>query len=75
MYDRETQWLSSGSGGGGVEMAGKGGRRIDFMFLGPPLTRPLDPLLWLFVTGGLSMGGLREFTLLDFVLLRLIYAR
>ena len=25
-------------------MAAKGGR-IDFMFLGPPLTRPLDPLL------------------------------
>ena len=25
-------------------MAAEGGR-IDFMFLGPPLTRPLDPLL------------------------------
>ena len=29
---------------GHKKMAAEGGR-IDFMFLGPPLTRPLDPLL------------------------------
>ena len=36
-------------------MAAKGGR-IDFMFLGPPLTRPLDPLLTLRGGGGVHFA-------------------
>ena len=37
-------------------MAAEGGR-IDFMFLGPPLTRPLDPLLRSLHPGGVCIQG------------------
>ena len=44
LSDGDAQGWWDGSGSKGGRRGGHG--RIDFMFLGPPLTLPLDPLLW-----------------------------